>query len=114
MCAMLVMRKATAADRRGTLYLNTTVTDPAYRDRKFGALIALWAVDQAARRGAGWVRRDCLWPGLAAYYQQQGFTLVREVEHGKYRHHMLARRAERIDLSTWFSTGTPSLPGGGR
>lgn len=81
------------------LYLNTTVTDPAYRDRKFGTLIALWGVDQAARRGAGWVRRDCLWPGLAAYYQQQGFTLVRDVEYGKYRYHMLARRAQRIDLS---------------
>lgn len=34
-----------------SLYLFTTVTDPAYRKHKPGTLIALWAVDRAARQG---------------------------------------------------------------
>jgi hypothetical protein len=87
-----------SADEQGepAFYLNTTVTDPAYRHLKLGTLIAWWAVDRAARCGAGWVRRDCLWPELASYYEGQGFTLVREVERGKYRFHLMARRAERI------------------
>lgn len=39
------------------LYLFTTITDPAYREHKPGTLIALWAVDRAARMDRAWVRR---------------------------------------------------------
>nr|WP_086578724.1 GNAT family N-acetyltransferase [Streptosporangium minutum] len=87
------------------LYLNTTVTDPAYRHMRLGTLIAWWAVDQAAGQGVQWVRRDCLWPQLATYYASQGFSLVRTAENGKYTHHMLARRAEPMDLAEQFRTG---------
>lgn len=80
------------------LYLFTTVTDPAFRHKKLGTLIAWWAVDRAARQGVQWVRRGCLWPSLASYYESQGFTLVREIDHGGNRMFMLARRAEPIEL----------------
>jgi GNAT superfamily N-acetyltransferase len=97
------------------LYLNTSVTDPAYRDMRLGTLMAWWAVDRAARQGARWVGRDCLWPQLARYYETQGFTLVREVERGRHRLHLLARRAEPIEaVGEWLRTGTPALPGVGR
>jgi hypothetical protein len=94
------------------LYLNTTVTDPAFRKLKPGTLMAWWAVDRAAKVGAEWVRRDCLWPNLVRYYEGQGFTLLHEVERTKYRLYMLARRAERLDwLAARFRRGTPLRPG---
>ncbi|MFI1254316.1 GNAT family N-acetyltransferase [Streptomyces netropsis] len=73
------------------LYLNTSVTDPSVRHLRPGALMALWAVNRAAREGRDWVRRDCLWPDLVRYYESQGFTLLHEVERTKYRLYMLGR-----------------------
>ncbi|WP_258534393.1 GNAT family N-acetyltransferase [Streptomyces sp. PT12] len=97
------------------LYLNTSVTDPALRHLRPGTLMAWWAVDRAAREGRAWVRRDCLWPGLVRYYEEQGFTLIHEVERGAYRLFMLGRRAERIEsLDEWFRRGRPRLPDAGR
>ncbi|GAA1775039.1 GNAT family N-acetyltransferase [Streptomonospora arabica] len=81
-----------------SLYLFTTATDPAYREHRPGTLIALWAVDRAARHGRFWVRRGCYDPALARYYQQQGFTLVRERPREGLRLYLLARRAEHLDL----------------
>ncbi len=80
------------------LYLFTTVTDPAYREHKPGTLIALWAVDQAARQGREWVRRGCFFPELVKYYQTQGFALVKEQDRSAGHLYLLARRAERLDL----------------
>ncbi|MFF5128138.1 GNAT family N-acetyltransferase [Streptomyces syringium] len=88
------------------LYLNTSVTDPSVRHLRPGTLMALWAVNRAAREGRDWVRRDCLWRDLVRYYESQGFTLLHEVERTKYRLYMLGRRAERLDdLAEWFRTG---------
>jgi hypothetical protein len=70
-------------------YLNTTVTDPAFRALRPGTLMAWWAVDRAARHGRAWVRRDCLWPGLVRYYQRQGFTLLHEVQRTRCRLYLL-------------------------
>ena len=84
------------------LYLTTSVTDPAFRDIKPGTLMAYWAVDRAAQMGAEWVRRDCLVPELAKYYQTQGYDLVREAEHKGHRLFMMARAAERLDLAAAF------------
>lgn len=81
-----------------SLYLFTTVTDPAYRKHKPGTLIALWAVDRAARQGRQWVRRGCFFPELVKYYQTQGFTLMKEQDRRAGHLYLMARRAERVDL----------------
>ncbi|WP_398695014.1 GNAT family N-acetyltransferase [Streptomonospora wellingtoniae] len=81
-----------------SLYLFSTATDPAYREYGPGALIALWAVDRAARSGRCWVRRGCYAPALARYYERQGFTLVRQESREELRLYLLARRAEPLDL----------------
>jgi hypothetical protein len=97
------------------LYLSGSVTDPAAKALRPGSLIAWWAVDLAARRGVPWVRRHAQVPQVAAYDQSQGFDLVREEQRTHARLWMLARRAERLDLSPWFgsgfSQGTPVPPG---
>ncbi|GHJ35604.1 GNAT family N-acetyltransferase [Streptomyces sp. TS71-3] len=77
-------------------YLFTTVTDPAYRHHKPATLIALWAVDRAAREGKQWVRRGCMFPGLVRYYETQSFTLLHEVQRTHNRIYLMARRAERL------------------
>ncbi|WP_017602386.1 GNAT family N-acetyltransferase [Nocardiopsis lucentensis] len=82
-----------------SLYLFTTVTDPGYREHKPGTLIALWAVDQAARQGRQWVRRGCFFPELVKYYETQGFALVKEMDRRAGHLYLLARRAERLDLA---------------
>lgn len=89
------------------VYLNATVTDPAERHRKLGTLIAHWAVDHAARKNISYVRRDCTSPALAAYYEQQQFTLVRTVSApGGCSSYALERRAKRIaELKKWLSHG---------
>ncbi|GAB2515273.1 GNAT family N-acetyltransferase [Nocardiopsis aegyptia] len=80
------------------LYLFTTITDPAYREHKPGTLIALWAVDRAARMDRAWVRRGCFFPKLVEYYETQGFSLVKEQDRSAGHLYLLARRAERLDL----------------
>jgi hypothetical protein len=99
------------------LYLSGSITDPAAKALRPGSLMAWWAVDLAARQGAGWVRRHAQVPQVAAYDQAQGFELVREEQRTHARLYMLARKAERLDLSTWFGPGfrerTPVLPGRG-
>ncbi|MFI6036043.1 GNAT family N-acetyltransferase [Streptomyces sp. NPDC051315] len=74
------------------LYLNTTVTDPAWRQHRPGALLAAWAVRRAAATGRTWVRRGCTSEGLLRYYRDgQGFDLVRTVRSGGTMTHLLAR-----------------------
>jgi hypothetical protein len=87
------------------LYLSGSITDPALRERRLGTLMAWWAVDRAARLEVPWVRRHCHFPGVARYNQTQGFVLVREEQRTHARLFMMARRAERLDLSQWFKTG---------
>jgi len=106
----------TDAERaESALYLSGSVTDPAARALRPGSLIAWWAVDLAARRGVPWVRRHAQVPQVAAYDQDQGFGLVREEQRTHARLWMLARKAERLDLSRWFGPefreGTPVPPG---
>jgi hypothetical protein len=97
------------------LYLSGSITDPAAKALRPGSLIAWWAVDLAARRGVSWVRRHAQVPQVAVYDQAQGFDLVREEQRTHARLWMLARRADRLDLSPWFgpgfSQGMPVLPG---
>lgn len=82
------------------------MTDPAYREHKPGTLIALWAVDRAAREGKRWVRRGCMFPGLVDYYRTQGFALLHEVQRTRNRVYLMARRAERIaELERMFKGG---------
>lgn len=90
------------------LYLSGSITDPAYRDRdpRPGTLMAWWAVDLAARLGKLWVRRHCHFAGVARYNLTQGFTLVRQEQRTSARLYMMARPAERLDLSPWPATGT--------
>ncbi|GGZ25808.1 hypothetical protein GCM10010387_19230 [Streptomyces inusitatus] len=87
-----------------SLYLYSTVTDPALREAKPGALIALWAVDRAAREGRQWVRRGCRFPSLVSYYQRQGFTLIHEMRKTHGPMYLMGRRAQRIeDLEDRFN-----------
>ena len=106
----------TDAERaESALYLSGSITDPAAKALRPGSLMAWWAVDLAARRGAGWVRRHAQVPEVAAYDETQGFTLVREEQRTHARLYMLARKAERLNLSPWFGPGfregTPVPPG---
>ncbi|MVO90218.1 GNAT family N-acetyltransferase [Streptomyces sp. p1417] len=92
------------------LYLYTTITDPRVRDAHPGALIALWAVDRAAREGKKWVRRGCRFEGLVAYYQRQGFSLVHTMQKTHGPMYLLERHAERIpDLEDRFTGVVPAL-----
>jgi hypothetical protein len=97
------------------LYLSGSITDPAAKALRPGALMAWWAVDLAARQDVPWVRRHAQVPEVAAYDQTQGFALVREEQRTHARLYMLARKAERLDLSRWlgpgFREGTPVPPG---
>jgi len=106
----------TDAERtESAFYLSGSVTDPATKALRPGSLMAWWAVDLAARQGVGWVRRHAQVPQVAAYDQAQGFDLVREEQRTHARLWMLARKAERLDLSCWFGPGfregTPVPPG---
>jgi hypothetical protein len=106
----------TEAERaESALYLSGSVTDPAAKVLRPGSLMAWWTVDLAARQGVPWVRRHAQFPQVAAYDQTQGFDLVREEQRTHARLYMLARKAERLDLSPWFgvgfSRGTPVPPG---
>ena len=96
----------TAAERaEPALYLSGSVTDPAAKAQQPGSLIAWWAVDLAARQGVPLVRRHAQVPQVAAYDQAQGFELVREEQRTHARLYMLARKAERLNLSLWFGAG---------
>lgn len=75
--------------------------------------MALWAVDRAARLGVTWVRRHCHSPEVARYNQTQGFTLVRTEQRTHARLFMMARRAERLDLTRVLGEGTPAQRQGG-
>jgi hypothetical protein len=102
----------TDAERaESALYLSGSITDPAAKALRPGSLMAWWAVDLAARQGVPWVRRHAQFPRVAVYDQDQGFTLVREEQRTHARLYMLARKAERFDLSLWlgpgFREGTP-------
>jgi hypothetical protein len=85
-----------------SLYMTTSVTDPAFRDLRPGTLMAWWAVDRAAELGLHWARRDCMFAELAKYYLTQGFALVREADFKGHRLFMMAREAERFDLTRLF------------
>ncbi|MFD8727652.1 GNAT family N-acetyltransferase [Streptomyces sp. NPDC059611] len=100
----------TAEAAESAYYLNGTVTDPAERHRKLGAVIAQWAVDHAAREGISRVRRDCSSPTLAMYYQQQNFHLVRKVSApGGTTSYALECMASRVpELSTRITRQVPS------
>lgn len=105
----------TDAERaESALYLSGSVTNPAAKAVRPGSLMAWWAVDLAARQGVGWVRRHAQVPQVAAHDLMQGFTLVREEQRTHARLYMLARKAERLDLSPWlgagFRAGTPVPP----
>ncbi len=94
-------------------YLYSTVTDPAYRDMKPGTVMALWAVNRAARQGRKWVRRGCHFPELVRYYETQGFRLVHEVQRTHTKVYLMGRRAERVtDLEERFRalSGPPESP----
>ncbi|MFI1017577.1 GNAT family N-acetyltransferase [Streptomyces sp. NPDC020965] len=87
-----------------SLYLYSTITDPAVRGANPGAIIALWAVDRAAREEKLWVRRGCRFPGLVSYYERQGFTLIHEMQKTHGPMYLMGRRAERIaDLENVFN-----------
>ncbi|MEU6349927.1 GNAT family N-acetyltransferase [Streptomyces sp. NPDC047072] len=78
-------------------YLTATVTDPAERHRKLGALISDWAVDHAAHQNIAYVRQDCTSPALAAYYQTQQFTLIRRIDSpGISTMYAMERKSQKI------------------
>lgn len=77
--------------------LANTVTDPSHAGHLLGTKIALWAVDRAARKGKRWVRRVTTAERLVAYYESQGFVLLREREYKGNRIRALQRSAERLD-----------------
>lgn len=92
-------------------YLYTTITDPAERAQRPGTLIALWAVDRAARSGRAWVRRGCMFPGLVRYYETQGFRLIHQVQRTHHLVYLMARRAEQLSsVAAAVRTQDPALP----
>ncbi|MBH5335073.1 GNAT family N-acetyltransferase [Streptomyces pactum] len=85
-----------AERREPAYYLYSTVTDPAFREHRPGTLIALWATDKAAGDGKAWTRRGCMFPGLVAYYETQGFVLRHTVQRTRNRVYLMERRAEPV------------------
>lgn len=79
-----------------SIFLATTVTDPAYAGRRLGCLIAWWTLDHAHHTGRTWVRRGTgPYPGLVRYYTDvQGWTLLRTVERKGATVHAFQRHAE--------------------
>ncbi|MDT0342460.1 GNAT family N-acetyltransferase [Streptomyces litchfieldiae] len=77
-------------------YLYSTVTDPAYRDKKPGTVMGLWVVDRAAWEGRTWVRRGCLFPELVRCHETEGFKVLHEVQRTHTKVYLMGRRAERI------------------
>ncbi|MER7316505.1 MULTISPECIES: GNAT family N-acetyltransferase [Streptomyces] len=60
-------------------YVHKLTVDRAYAGTGLGSRILDWAGDQAAHRGAKWLRLDA-WttnPRLHAYYESQGFYHIR-------------------------------------
>jgi hypothetical protein len=101
----------TEAERgESALYLSGSITDPEAKGVRPGALMAWWTVDRAARQGVPWVRRHAQVPEVAAYHRSQGFTLVREEQRTHARLYMLARKAERLDLSPWLGQDFKERP----
>ncbi|WP_267241796.1 GNAT family N-acetyltransferase [Streptomyces sp. PR69] len=93
-------------------YLYSTVTDPADRKHRPGTVIALWAVDRAARTGRTWVRRGCMFSGLVRYYETQGFQLLHEVQRSRNRVYLMARKAEMFrKLRSYVLTKRPQTVG---
>lgn len=91
------------------VFLQSTVTHPRLAGEGVGILIAFWALDLAARRGAMWVRRGVLTDetranhGLIRYYRQQGWRVVHSVRHPRkpgITVWSLARRAEHQTLTS--------------
>ncbi|MFE7314480.1 hypothetical protein ACFU7T_15585 [Streptomyces sp. NPDC057555] len=84
-------------------YLYTSVTDPAYREKKPGTVMALWAVNRAAQEEKAWARRGCHFPELVKYNETQGFNLVHEVQRTHTKVYLMGRRADFItDLEERF------------
>ena len=79
-----------------SIFLATTVTDPAYAGQRLGCLIAWWTLDHAHQAGRTWVRRGTgPYPGLVRYYTDvQGWSLLRTVERKGTTVHGFQRRAE--------------------
>jgi len=79
-----------------SIFLATAFTDPAYRDRRTGCLMAWWALDHAYHLGRIWVRRGTgPYPRLVDYYtKEQGWTLVKQVQHKGLTAYGFQRRAE--------------------
>ena len=93
----------TSEQAEAALYLNSTVTDPAWRRCRPGSQLAAWALHQAAMTGKSWVRRGCTSQGLLRYYRDaQGFTLVRTVRSEHAVTYLLARRAT---VANWLYQG---------
>jgi GNAT superfamily N-acetyltransferase len=66
---------------KDALYVHKLAVDRGYGGAGLGVRILDWAGDQAARRGAKWLRLDA-WttnPRLHRYYQELGFEHVRTV-----------------------------------
>ncbi|PRX01071.1 UNVERIFIED_ORG: hypothetical protein CLV66_12729 [Actinomadura viridilutea] len=93
------------------LYLSGSITHPALRERRPGTVMALWAVDRAARLEVPWVRRHCHAPEVARYNLSQGFTLVREEQRTHTRLYMMARWAERLELTEMLWEGRSAQSG---
>lgn len=81
------------------LFLASTWTLPS-AGRRYGHLIARWALDHAAATGRRHVRRGCFHHRLAAYYTDvQGWELLRTLERRGRTAYILTRPAEsRPDL----------------
>ena len=83
------------------VFLQSTVTLPGHPG--LGTVVAFWALDHAARRGARWVRRGVLTAGVRAdglvrYYRRQGWRVVRVAAH-----------PERVGVHVWL-LARPAAP----
>lgn len=87
--------------RQSSVLMAGTLTDPACAGEHLGFRIAHWAVDYAAQLGVQWARRCAVEPRLVAYYQEQGFALVR-TDTGRERPLFALQRAAE-PLSGWGS-----------
>lgn len=83
------------------VFLASTFTMPT-DNKRLGRLIASWSLNHAFHTGRSWVRRSTFEEQLMRYYRdEQGWTLVREVERRSHTAYVMARHAEpQTDLAT--------------
>ncbi|MEU2559760.1 GNAT family N-acetyltransferase [Streptomyces longispororuber] len=98
--------------QESALFLATSFTRPAHRQRQPGRLMAWWALDRAARDGVEWVRRGTVVERLMVYYRDvQGWNVIHTPQRKGRTAYLMARRAEPMPALAALVKDSGAPPG---